>query len=156
MQLRVRYFDKNMPKIVKVEKGDWVDVRVVDIEVNSETVLWNEVNKISYKVGDVLKFHLGIAVQLPEGHEAWLLPRSSTFKTYGITLTNSKGIVDESYCGNEDEWMMMYLAHKSGTVTKYDRIGQFRIMQKMEAFDIIEVEKLENENRGGYGTTGVK
>lgn len=140
--IKVCYVDKEMPKIEKINVGDWIDLRSrVDLD---------------YKAGDYLQIPLGIIVQLPNGYEAIEAPRSSTFKKYGIIMCNSIGIIDNSYCGPGDEWNFLGYALKDGHIDKYDRICQFRILKSMPYTEIIEIEEPEGESRGGIGSTGVK
>ena len=97
---------------------------------------------------------LGIGMKLPEGYEANVVPRSSTFKNFGILQTNSYAVIDESYCGNEDQWFFPALAMRDTVIQKGDRICQFRINKKMESVEILEVEQLDEKSRGGLGSTG--
>lgn len=92
-------------------------------------------------------------MKLPEGFEAHLAPRSSTFKNFGILQTNSVGVVDSSYCGAEDWWKMPVYATRDVTIEKGSRIAQFRIMENQPKIQFEETE-LENKNRGGFGSTG--
>jgi dUTP pyrophosphatase len=140
MKIKVKYHNKNIDKIEKIEVGDWIDLR------SAETV--------TLKQGDFKLISLGVSIQLPDGYEAHVAPRSSTFKKWGIIQTNSFGIIDESYAGNNDIWMMPVLAMRDTTINENDRICQFRIVKKMPNIEIIEVDNLENEDRGGFGSTG--
>lgn len=140
--IKICYVDKEMPKIEKINVGDWIDLR-------------SRV-ELDYKAGDYLQIPLGIIVQLPNGYEAIEAPRSSTFKKYGIIMCNSIGIIDNSYCGPGDEWNFLGYALKDGHIDKYDRICQFRILKSMPYTEIIEIEEPEGESRGGIGSTGVK
>lgn len=140
--IKVCYVDKEMPKIEKINVGDWIDLR-------------SRV-ELDYKAGDYLQIPLGIIIQLPNGYEAIEAPRSSTFKKYGIIMCNSIGIIDNSYCGPGDEWNFLGYALKDGHIDKYDRICQFRILKSMPYTEIIEIEEPEGESRGGIGSTGVK
>lgn len=140
MQIKVRYTDSNLPRIEKIAFGDWIDLRAAQT--------------ISMKEGEVARISLGVAMQLPEGYEAHVVPRSSTPKKFGITLTNSIGIIDNSYCGNDDIWMFEAKALRDTVINYGDRICQFRIVKKMPEISIVEVERLDNENRGGFGSTG--
>ena len=105
--------------------------------------------------GDFKLISLGIAMKLPKGYEAHIVPRSSTFKNFGIIQTNHQAVIDESYCGDEDVWRYPALAMRHTVIHKGDRICQFRIMQKMPPVRFEEVDKLENPSRGGIGSTGV-
>jgi dUTP pyrophosphatase len=140
--IKVKYHIEGMEKIEKIEKGDWIDLR-------SST-------EYKLKQGEFALIDLGVSIKLPSGYEAHLVPRSSTFKKYGILQVNSIGIIDESYCGENDRWMMPIYAVKDTIIEKNDRICQFRVMPKMEAVRIIEVKKMEDASRGGFGSTGVK
>ena len=93
-------------------------------------------------------------MKLPDGYEAHLAPRSSTFKTWGIIQTNSIGVVDNSYSGNNDIWKMPVYATRDTVINVNDRICQFRIMSKMPVVDVEEVDNLEGPDRGGFGSTG--
>jgi dUTP pyrophosphatase len=141
MKIEIKYFT-DIEKIVFIKQGNWIDLR------SAETV-----NLIK---GDVKLIPLGIAVKLPEGYEAHIVPRSSTFKNYGIIQTNSFGVIDNSYSGNNDEWKMPVFATRDCRINKNDRICQFRIMPVMGNLDIIEVQNLNSEDRGGFGSTGIK
>lgn len=140
MKLTVKYFDPKMPKIEKTQKGDWIDLRAAE--------------EIHLNQGEFAMIPLGVAMQLPEGCEALVVPRSSTFKRYGIIQTNSIGVIDETYCGDRDQWMMPVLAMRGTVIPKYDRICQFRLLRHMDAVDVEVVEKLEGKDRGGFGSTG--
>jgi dUTP pyrophosphatase len=140
MKIIIKYHNKNIEKIKKIENGDWIDLRA------AETV--------SLKKGDYALISLGISVQLPSGYEAHIAPRSSTFKNFGIFQTNSVGVVDESYCGDGDIWKMPVYAVRDTQINENDRICQFRILKKMENIQIEETDFLSGNNRGGFGTTG--
>ncbi|EPY2278041.1 dUTP diphosphatase [Clostridium sporogenes] len=163
-EVRVKYHHNNGDwKLKKIDKGDWIDVRACRVEIfentkglKSKIERESNSNKITYNKGDVLKIKLGFSMELPEGYEAYVLPRSSTFKNYGLLLVNSQGIIDESYCGNNDEWMMIFYATRNGEIELGERMGQFRIQEKMPTIQFVEIEDLGNEDRGGIGSTGVK
>lgn len=138
----VKYFNEHLNPINKIEIGDWIDLR--------------SAQNVSYKEGDFIKLPLGVAMSLPSGYEAHVAPRGSTFKNFGVVQVNSPGIVDESYCGNEDEWFMPLYALRDGHITFNDRICQFRIVKKMEEVKFITIEELKAPNRGGHGSTGTK
>jgi len=139
LKVRIRMLS-DVDKPVKKDKGDWIDLRA------SEDV---ELKKDEFKL-----IPLGIAMKLPEGYEAHLAPRSSTFKNWGILQVNSVGVIDQSYSGDNDQWMMPVLATRDVTIKKNDRICQFRIMAKQPEFDFEEVEHLDDTDRGGFGSTG--
>lgn len=140
-QINIRYFDESMPRLEFIQgKSNWIDLRAA--------------KDISYKANDFFLIPLGIAMQLPEGYEAHVIPRSSTFKNYGLIQTNSFGLIDTSYCGNNDQWFMPVLAMRDGEIKKYDRVCQFRIMESMSAVAFKEVIELVGNDRGGHGSTG--
>lgn len=140
--IKVLYHDKNMPKLNKIENGDWIDLYTAE-----------DVNMLD---GDFRLISLGISMKLPDGYEAHVIPRSSTFMKYGVIQANSMGLIDNSYSGNNDIWKFPAIALKNTRIPKYTRICQFRIMKKMDNIDIEEVDFLSNENRGGFGSTGEK
>lgn len=169
LKVRVKMYNEEMPKFKKVEKGDWIDVRVNEVGVcindkesieymqdNHIVQAWDENNVIKYKKGDVVLFRLGFAMELPKNYEAELKSRSGTFKNYGLLLTNAVGCVDNIYCGNNDEWMMMFYATRDGKIELFDRVGQFRIVEKMPNLDFEYTDDLGNKDRGGYNSTGTK
>lgn len=154
MIIRIKYFDK-ATKLKKITKGNWIDVYA---------------NKdVFVKCGERAMVPLGFALELPEGWEGHLAPRSSTFKTWGIIQTNSVGVVDDTYIGDNDQWHMpVYCLQgkdiesekgeevKGTWIRKGDKIGQFRIMEVMPEIEFEEVESFGNKDRGGFGTTGTK
>lgn len=139
-QIKVKYLREDMDRLALIKNGDWIDLRTgVDVFM---------------KKGDFQLIPLGVAMQLPENTEALLIPRSSTFKKYGIIQANSVGLIDESYCGEQDEWMLPAYATKDIVIPKNTRICQFRIQEHQPFVKIIEVEHLTGTNRGGFGSTG--
>lgn len=141
MQIKIKYFTDQIDKLAKITQGDWIDLR------SAET--------ITLKAGDFKLIPLGIAMQLPAGYEAHIVPRSSSFKNWGILQTNSIGIIDNSYCGDNDQWLMSVYATRDTIINQNDRICQFRIVKNQEPVEFITVEHLDNSDRGGYGSTGV-
>ena len=139
-QIKVKYFADDVEKISKLAVGDWIDLRA------AKTV---EMSRFDYQL-----IPLGVGMKLPEGYEANIVPRSSTFKNFGILQTNSFGVIDESYSGNDDQWHFPALAMRDTVIRKGDRICQFRINRKMESVEILEVESLDAVSRGGFGSTG--
>lgn len=137
--IKVKYL-RDVQKIEKISVGDWIDLRA------AETV--------EMKAGEFKMIPLGVAMELPKGHEALVVPRSSTFKRYGIILANSIGIIDESYKGDDDEWNFLAYAMRDTEIKKNERICQFRIIGHQPEIKIEEVDMLGNENRGGIGSTG--
>ena len=137
MNIKVKYHN---PKCELIRKGDWIDIK-------------SAVN-ITYPAGISFLIPLGFSCKLPDGYEAHLLPRSSTFKRYGIIMTNSLGVIDQAYSGNEDEWQFPAYSLREGKISVGDRIAQFRIVKKMPEVSIESVDHLDDENRGGFGSTG--
>lgn len=142
LKIRIKYFTDDIDRIKPISKGDWIDLRRAE--------------KVTLKAGEFRLIPLGVAMQLPEGYEAHVAPRSSTFKNFGIIQTNSIGIIDNSYNGDNDQWFYPALAVRDTTINKNDRICQFRIMEIQPAVEFETVEKLGNEDRGGWGSTGIK
>lgn len=144
MDIKIKYHDPALRELCFVEgdKSDWCDLRA------AETV--------ELKQGEDRIISLGVSMQLPKGYEAHVAPRSSTFKNFGIIMVNSIGIIDESYCGDNDIWRFHALAMRDTVINKGDRICQFRIMEKMPKTNFIKVETLGNADRGGIGSTGIK
>lgn len=142
MDILTKYFDKEIDKLQKIEKGDWVDLRA------AETV--------EMKAGEFRLIPLGIGMILPDGYEANVVPRSSTYKNFGILQTNHIGVIDNTYCGDNDQWMFPALAMRDTVIHKNDRICQFRIRKKQPNLSFQEVDHLKEEDRGGFGSTGCK
>ncbi|WP_219620983.1 dUTP diphosphatase [Bacillus sp. V3-13] len=142
MKIRIKYFNKELPKITKIDKGDWIDLRAA--------------KTVELKKDEFTLIPLGVAMELPNNFEAHVVPRSSTFKNYGIIATNSMGVVDESYKGDNDQWFIPAYALRDTKIEFGERICQFRIMEKMPEIEFEEVQQLGNEDRGGHGSTGTK
>ena len=142
LDMKIKYHNKDSIKLEKIDIGDWIDCRAAET--------------ITMKAGDFGYLSLGISVQVPKGYEMHIAPRSSTFKNFGIIQTNSVGVLDESYNSDEDIVKMPVLAMRDTTIDFNDRICQFRLIPKQKPINFIEVESLENEARGGLGSTGVK
>lgn len=141
-KIQIKYFDPDMPRLEKIAKGDWIDLRsAIDIGL---------------KAGEFKLIPLGIAMKLPKGYEAQIAPRGSSFKNFGVTQTNSIGVVDNAYCGDNDQWFWPVVAHRDTKIDKYDRVCQFRIVEKMPDICFEEVEKLTDKDRGSHGSTGIK
>lgn len=158
LRIKVKMIDKNLTKIGGDINGEWYDLRCSSLKkYNGKDCddLLQENSELYYKKGDVLLLGLGLASELPKGYEAIINPRSGTFKNYGFLLTNSQGVIDNTYRG---EWMAMVLCLKDGKIKYNDRFLQFRI-QKQQPLAIIDfVDELSETKRGegGYGSTGVK
>lgn len=139
--IKIKYHVKDLEKITLTDIGDWIDLRA------AETV--------SLKAGEFKIIPLGVSMKLPFGYEAHIAPRSSTFKKWGIIQTNSVGVIDNSYSGENDIWGMPVYAMRDTTINLNDRICQFRLMKKMDVFGgFIEVDHMEDADRGGFGSTG--
>lgn len=143
MKIRVKYMN-DMERLNKLSVGDWIDVRCASKE------------DIIIKQGEFKLIPLGFAMEIPKGYEAHVVPRSSTFKNFGIIQTNHCGIIDESYNGDNDYWFYPAYALRDTVIKFNNRIGQFRIIEKMPQLEFEEVEVLGNQDRGGHGSTGVK
>ena len=140
-QIKIQYLNDSIKRLEYVDgKSDWIDLAA------AETV--------TLKAGELAKIPLGVAMKLPEGFEAHVVPRSSTFKNFGILQVNSMGVIDASYCGDNDQWFMPVLAMRDTEIHVGDRICQFRIMKNQPQIDFELVEHLDGEDRGGFGSTG--
>lgn len=156
--LKVKMLDESLTKIGGDIKGEWYDLRlsgVIKINNESYTNRGGVGYILSYKKGDVLQLGLGIATELPDGYEAIVNPRSGTFKNYGFLLTNSQGVIDNTYRG---EWMAMVYCTRDGEIAYNDRFLQFRIQKQQPNMEVVFVDELSETQRGngGYGSTGVK
>ncbi|MDD5948544.1 MAG: dUTP diphosphatase [Lachnospiraceae bacterium] len=140
-QIKIKYFSNEIDKLTYIGgKSDWIDLRAAQT--------------VELKKGEFRLIPLGVGMELPEGYEAHVVPRSSTYKNYGIIQTNSMGVIDESYCGDGDQWFFPAYALRDTTIQVNDRICQFRIMEHQPSLTFTEVEHLEHEDRGGHGSTG--
>ena len=141
--IHIKYFSPDYHKLEYIEeKSDWIDLR------SNETI--NLEKDKHYLIP------LGIAMQLPKGYEALIAPRSSSFKKWGIIQTNTPGIVDETYCGPNDQWFMSVYATKNAKIERFDRVCQFRIIEHQPTIHFKESELTNNISRGGHGSTGSK
>ena len=140
MDIKIKYFTQEIEKIAPISKGDWIDLRAAQ--------------KVELKAGEFKLIPLGVAMQLPRGYEAHVCPRSSTFKNFGVIQTNSMGIIDNSYCGDNDQWFFPAFALRDTVINVNDRICQFRIMEHQPKIVFEEVEALSAPDRGGFGSTG--
>ena len=136
----IKYHDNALTPLEPTTIGDWIDLRSAE--------------SVQLKAGEFYLLSLGVSMRLPEGYEAHIAPRSSTFKNWGILQTNSVGVVDQSYCGDNDIWKMPILATRDTTINFNDRVCQFRIMKKMPKVRFVELAHLEGPDRGGFGSTG--
>jgi len=139
--IKIKYFTDEIERLRYIDgKSDWIDLRAAE--------------EIELKAGEFKLIPLGIAMELPKGYEAHVVPRSSIFKNFGVTMSNSKGIIDESYCGDNDQWFFSALAMRDTVINVNDRICQFRIVEHQPPIEFDEVEVLNNKDRGGHGSTG--
>lgn len=139
-RIKIKYFTDKIDKIEKISIGDWIDLRAAE--------------SFSLKQGEFALIPLGVGMILPKGFEAHVVPRSSTFKNYYIIQTNSIGIIDNSYCGNNDQWMMPVYATRNTVINMNDRICQFRIVKNQPKLKFKVVDILSNKDRNGFGSTG--
>ena len=139
LQIKVKYHTDIAPLEIN-EKGDWIDLRAAkDVDMTA---------------GDYFLIPLGVSMKLPEGYEAHVVPRSSTFKKWGIIQANHMGVIDNSYSGDEDQWHFPAIALRTTHIRKNDRICQFRLVKNQEPIEFIETDHLDEVNRGGFGSTG--
>lgn len=139
--IQIKYFTDKIEKLRYIDgKSDWIDLRAAE--------------EVSLKKGEFKLIPLGVAMKLPEGYEAHVVPRSSTFKNFGVLQVNSMGIIDASYSGDNDQWFWPALAVRDTVIHVNDRICQFRIMKNQPTIEFEEVEKLKGPDRGGFGSTG--
>ena len=142
-EIKIKYLNDDITRLEYIDgKSDWIDLRAAE--------------EVELKAGEFNLIHLGVAMQLPEGYEAHIVPRSSTFKKWGIIQTNHCGIVDNTYCGPNDWWRMPVFALRDTKIEVNDRICQFRIQKNQPTLVFNEVEEMEANNRGGFGSTGTK
>lgn len=140
MVIFVKYHQEHLEKINAIQVGDWIDLRA------AETVCMRK--------GEYRLISLGVSMKLPENFEAHVVPRSSTYKTWGLLQTNSMGVIDSSYSGTNDIWMFPAYATRDTEIKLNDRICQFRIIEKMPEIRFIERDSLDEQDRGGFGSTG--
>mgnify|MGYP001137400651 CR=1 FL=1 len=142
-RIRVKYLNERVQKLSYVDgKSDWIDLRAAE--------------DVVMKAGDFYLIPLGVAMELPKGYEAHVVPRSSTYNNFGIIQTNHMGVIDESYCGDHDQWYFPAYALRDTEIKEGDRICQFRIMEHQPTIQFEEAESLGNKDRGGIGSTGRK
>ena len=139
--IKIKYHTDEIEKLRYIDdKSDWIDLRSAE--------------DVELKAGEFKLISLGVSMELPKGYEAHIVPRSSTFKTWGILQTNSMAVIDESYCGDNDIWKMPIYATRDTVIHKNDRICQFRIEKHQPAIMFEEVDTLGNDDRSGFGSTG--
>ncbi|MCL2718513.1 MAG: dUTP diphosphatase [Lachnospiraceae bacterium] len=143
MTIKIKYFTDKIDKLEYIDgKSDWIDLRAAE--------------DIELKANEFKLIPLGIAMELPKGYEAHVVPRSSTFKNYGLIQTNHMGVIDCSYCGDDDQWFVPVYAMRDTKIAVNDRICQFRIVENQPKLSFEEVTNLSPESRGGFGSTGRK
>ena len=141
MKIKIKYFSKEIEPLEYIDgKSDWIDLRAA--------------SEVTMKAGEFKLIPLGVGMELPKGYEAHVVPRSSTYKNFGVIQTNSMGVIDETYCGDNDQWFFPAYALRDTVIKVNDRICQFRIMEHQPAIELEAVEQLNNKDRGGHGSTG--
>ena len=139
--IKIKYFTDKIEKLTYIDgKSDWIDLRAAE--------------DVALKKGEFKLIPLGVAMELPKGYEAHVVPRSSTFKNFGFMQTNHLGVIDCSYCGDNDQWFMPVYAVRDTQIHVNDRICQFRIMENQPQLVFDEVTALGHADRGGHGSTG--
>ena len=139
--IKIKYFSEDIERLAYIAgKSEWIDLRAAE--------------EIRLKKGESALIPLGVAIELPRGYEAHVIPRSSTYKNFGIIQTNSCGLIDETYCGDHDQWFFPALAMRDTVIHVNDRICQFRIMEHQPEIRFEETDRLTAEDRGGFGSTG--
>lgn len=139
VSIKIKYHDDILPIEIN-PNGDWVDLRAAE--------------EVEMEPGDFRLISLGISMKLPDGYEAHIVPRSSTFKNWGIIQANHMGVVDNSYCGNNDIWKFPAIAIRKSHIYKNERICQFRIVKKQPTLVFEDVDRLDDVDRGGFGSSG--
>lgn len=139
LKIKIKYHDNIIP-LTKITNGDWIDLRSAE--------------DVTMKSGEFRIISLGVSMKLPDGYEAHVVPRSSTYKNFGVIQANHMGVIDNSYCGDNDIWKFPAIAVRDTTIHKNDRICQFRITKKQPELELKTVSYLDGENRGGFGSTG--
>ena len=143
MNIKIKYFADDMEPLTYIDgKSDWIDLRAAQ--------------DMTIAAGTYVAIPLGIGMKLPIGYEAHVVPRSSTFKNFGLLQTNSMGVIDETYCGDNDQWHFPAYATRDTVIHKNDRICQFRIMEHQPTIEFTPVEHLADESRGGFGSSGIR
>ncbi len=142
MEILIKYHNPELQPLEALIIGDWIDLRAAE--------------RVELKQGQFFMISLGVSMKLPEGYEAHIAPRSSSFKKWGSLQVNSVGVIDNSYSGTNDIWMLPVYATRDAVVEMNDRICQFRIMERMPRVTFRAVDTLDHADRGGFGSTGVK
>ena len=142
MEIKIKYHNSELEKLRSLTIGDWIDLRAAE--------------RVELKAGEFRLISLGVSMKLPEGYEAHIAPRSSSFTKWGFLQVNSVGVVDNSYAGTNDIWKLPVYATRDAVIEVNDRICQFRIMERMPQIVFTEVDALDDADRGGFGSTGVR
>lgn len=142
MEIKIKYHNSELEKLRSLSVGDWIDLRAAE--------------RVELKAGEFRLISLGVSMKLPEGYEAHIAPRSSSFAKWGFLQVNSVGVVDNSYAGTNDIWKLPVYATRDAVIEVNDRICQFRIMERMPQIVFMEVDALDDADRGGFGSTGVR
>lgn len=143
LEIKIKYLNDSIEPLRYIDgKSDWIDLRSAE--------------EVEFKSGEYKLIPLGVAMCLPNGYEAHVVPRSSTYKNYGLMQTNHMGVIDSSYCGDNDWWYVPMYATKDCVVHAGDRICQFRIMENQPKLKFVPVEHLNGVDRGGFGSTGIQ
>ena len=142
MEIKIKYHNSDLEKLRSLTIGDWIDLRAAE--------------RVELKAGEFRLISLGVSMKLPEGYEAHIAPRSSSFAKWGFLQVNSVGVVDNSYAGTNDIWKLPVYATRDAVIEVNDRICQFRIMERMPQIIFTEVDALDDADRGGFGSTGVR
>lgn len=141
MEVKIKCLTEGMEPLRYIDgKSDWIDLRAAE--------------NVVMKAGEFKLIPLGVAMELPPGYEAHIVPRSSAFKNFGVIQTNHMGVIDESCCGDNDQWFFPAYAMRDTVIQKGDRVCQFRIMQHQPVFAFVETDRLGNKDRNGIGSTG--
>ena len=142
MEIKIKYHNSELEKLRSLTIGDWIDLRAAE--------------RVELKAGEFRLISLGVSMKLPEGYEAHIAPRSSSFAKWGFLQVNSVGVVDNSYAGTNDIWKLPVYATRDAVIEVNDRICQFRIMERMPQIVFTEVDALDDADRGGFGSTGIR
>ncbi len=142
MLVKIKYHNPELERLRSLKIGDWIDLRSAE--------------HVVLKQGEFRLISLGVSMKLPDGYEAHIAPRSSTFSKWGVLQVNGVGVVDNSYSGTNDIWKMPVYATRDTEIMFNDRVCQFRIVERMPQLSFKEVETLDETDRGGFGSTGVR
>ena len=137
--IKIKYFADIEP-IAPIQNGDWIDLRAAE--------------DVHIKKGEFRLISLGVGMKLPDGYEAHIVPRSSTYKNFKIIQSNHQAVIDNMFCGPQDCWRYPAIAMEDTVIHKNDRICQFRIMKKQPEIHFETVKELSGKSRGGFGSTG--